>query len=113
ENFILRERTIASGARCLLAEKCKIGLFSIFRPKVAANGTVKFKQPLDAPAQLQRRLSRNLGRMCGQSPRRSDCAGSQGTDRRLDQGYLLLLWLPQAPGPRVLIGEVSAGPSSS
>ena len=37
-------------------KNAKIGLFSIFRPKVAANGTVKFKQPLDAPAQLQRRL---------------------------------------------------------
>jgi hypothetical protein len=34
----------------------QIGLFSIFRPEVAANETVKLKQPLDAPAQLQRRL---------------------------------------------------------
>src|SRR5262249_19363179 len=56
ENFILRERNIASGARCLLAEKCKDWPLQLFRPKVAANGTVKFKQPLDAPAQLQRRL---------------------------------------------------------
>jgi len=32
-----------SCARCLLAQKCKVGLFSIFRPKVTANGTVKFK----------------------------------------------------------------------
>jgi len=49
-----------SCARCLLAQKCKVGLFSIFRPKVAANGTVKFKQPLDAPAHAGPSSSQSL-----------------------------------------------------
>ena len=58
EGFIFGERNIGSAAAGLVAEKCKVCLFVIFRPNVAASRAVDLKQPLDPHAQVRWRILR-------------------------------------------------------
>ena len=64
ECIVFRERNIGSGPRCFRAVESKVGLFRIFRPKFAANRTVKVQQPLAcAPREMIVGLRKLIGYM--------------------------------------------------